>query len=295
MNFRRPKYITLAVSSAFILMLSVTASAFAASYYVSDSVIDAALESVALSELVRSSVTNSGGTIAADAAHADFTLKPELARLGQAYILTVTRFRGDMRVGSGRQKVIGLEDLDEASDRAVRTALGGGTSPKDVRVGEIQERDERRLSRRMEARHSTYFGLGPATFANLGTEPLAYNVALGYNWEVNPYAMIRVLGDFTGGNHFRTYLTSAQLGLNYFFTDADKAPYVTGLLGFGSAGTVLGRAHPIGGLSGTLGAGYMLFRTSTAQLDLFLGYSIVFGNNSVGAPGAYGLRMGVYF
>ena len=272
-------------------------SLHATTYYVPDSTLSEAGLSTSLKSLVSSSITSAGGQLAGSAAAADFTLKPELVQLGHAYILTVTRFKGNEPLNSSRQKASSVEELDEAADRAVRATMHQTSTNKDVRVGEVQERDEYRLSRRTQSRHSAYFGLGPAGYANLGTSPLAYDIALGYNWEVSPYAMIRVLADLVTGDKLHSYYTSAQLGLNYAFTDNDNSPYIGALVGFGSAGTAA-RGHrvtTIGGFSGTLGAGWMFFRTASTQLDLFAGYSTIFGNNGEGAPGTYGLRVGVLF
>jgi hypothetical protein len=268
-------------------------NALAASYYVSDVKSADAGVVESLKSLITSAVSNAGSKLADTPQAADYVLNTDVLRLGQAYILTVTRLKNGTTINSSRQKASTAEELDDAADRAVRATILGTTTKQDLRVGEVTPREEDRLSRRIKSKSSNYFGFGPATFNNMGTKPLAYDLAIGHNWEVTPQAAIRVLFDGVMSNDWKTYFVSGGLGLNYMLTDMDNSPYVGGTLGFGFSGSRTTAATSIGGFDGMLGLGWQFFRTSSTQFDVFAGYTAIFGNNTIGAPGVYGVRIGV--
>ena len=92
--------------------------------------------------LMTTAVTNAGGTVSNDAASADFTLRADIVQLGPAYVLTVTRMKGTTALYSARQKAMSIQELDDAADLAVRAAMIGNNTKKDIRVGEVKERDK---------------------------------------------------------------------------------------------------------------------------------------------------------
>jgi len=244
--------------------------------------------------LITSAVSSAGGQ-PSDSPNTDYKLRTELVRLGTAYVLTVTRVAPNGQTFSSHQKANTVEELDDASDRAVRAAMLSTPAKYDMRVGEVKKTDEDILRNRVQSKSFTYFGFGPAGFQNMGTTQLSYDLALGHYWEVAPQAAIKLLVDGVASGSFSTYIFFAQLGLNYYFTDASTAPYVGAGLGFGFSWSGASSATTIGGFAGDLGLGCQFFRTSSTQLDLFLGYTTIFGNNTIGAPGFFGGRVGVLF
>lgn len=279
------------------IALNLTAGASATSYYVADVKTSDANPELAksLKSLVTSAVSNAGGQVSENESGADYSLRTELVKLGQSYVLSVSKIKKGEVAFASRQKAATVEDLDDAADRAVRAAIIATPAKKDTRVGEVKANQEDQLRRRILSRSSTYFGFGPAGFTNMGVTQLSYDVAIGHLWEVTPNAAIRVLANGVASADLKTYFMMAQLGLNYYFTDEDSAPYVSAGLGFGGSGSATSNATTIGGFAGTLGLGYEFFRTSSTQFDTFLGYSTIFGNNTIGAPGYFGLRIGVMF
>lgn len=271
--------------------------AYASSYFVSEiNTSDANPElAKSLRTIVITSVVNAGGSTTDSDAASDFVLKTDLIRLGQAYVLTVTKVKKGSPVYSSRQKASTVEDLDDAADRAVRAAILSTPTKTDVRLGEVKPREEEQLKRRIQTRNTTYLGFGPGNFTNIGASQISYDLALGHNWEVTPNAAIFVLGNLVTAGDFRTYYAMGQLGLHYFFTDEDSAPYVGAGLGFGGAGSAASTATSIGGFAGSAGIGWQFFRTTTTQFDLYASYESIFGNNTIGAPGVYSLRVGVLF
>ena len=284
----------------FALLSFFSVQAFAVTVYVNDvktSNSDPNLAS-SVKSLVVSSANSAGASVVQDAGNADYVLQPELIQLGQAYVLTVAKMRGGKIVFASRQKAATTAELDDAADRAVRAALVGTPSKKDMRVGEVQEKDKDVIKNRVLSKNSTYLGFGAGGFSNAGYTPgLSYNLALGYTWETTARAAIRVLAGTMMAPDFKSYYMDGLLGLNLYLTDEDSSPYLFGGLGFGGFGTVSSSstATTVGGFGGALGLGYTMFRTSSTEFDLCLETHMLFANNTVGNPGTYEFRIGVLF
>jgi hypothetical protein len=246
-----------------------------------------------LHSLVVTAVAGNGGTVVASEGSAEFTLRTELIHLGQAYVLTVTKLKQTSFIFASNQKAASIEELDDAIARAVRAAMISTPTKQDLRVGEVKPHEEDQFRRRIKARDSSYLGFGPAGFQNMGVSSLSYNFAIGHLWEVTPFAAIRLLGNVVTSNDWKTYFFDGELGLNYYLSDTDSAPYLNGDFGLGMSGSGTTPATTIGAFAGTVGVGYLFFRTSTTQFDLFAGYTMIFGHNTIGSPGFYSLRIGV--
>jgi hypothetical protein len=271
--------------------------AFATSYFVSNVRIsdgDAELAG-SVKALLVTAVSNAGGSVEEEESHADYTLRTELVKLGPAYVLTVGKYQHGNLVYSTRQKAFAVQELDETADKAVRAVIVGTPTKKDLRVGEVKEHDRNKMTNRIQSKNSVYLGFGPANFQNMNVSQLSYDFAIGYIWGVAPQWDVKILADTVVSGDWRTSLASGLLGLNYYFTDEDSAPYVTGGLGFGLSATNASNATTIGGFAGNIGLGYELFRTSSTQFDIAITYNSIFGNNTIGSPGFTALRIGVLF
>jgi hypothetical protein len=280
-----------------LLVWGISVSASGSSYYVSDVNTSDANPDLARSvrTLLISAVSTAGGQVSESSASADYTLKSDLVRLGQAYVLTVSRVNKNGQIYSSHQKANAVEDLDEAADRAVRAAMVTAAVKSDIRVGEVKKSDEDTLRNRVLSKNFTYLGFGPAGFQNMGTNQLSYDLALGHYWEVTPQAAIKFMVEGVASRSFSTYIIFSQLGLNYYFTDESTSLYVGAGIGFGFSWTGSSSATTVGGFAGNLGLGCQFFRTSSTQFDIFGGYTTIFGNNTIGAPGFFGGRIGVLF
>lgn len=283
-----------------ILLLSslcFTTQVFAASYFVGEvrSSDSNPQLSQSLKSLVTSSVSSAGGSVEPVEQNADYILRTDLIQLGGSYILTVTKFKKSEAVFTSKQKAANVEQLDDASDRAVRAAILGTPTKTDLRVGEVKPQDEHKLEARIKSHNTSYFGFGAGGLSNMGDSALAYDFAFGHNWEVTPHTQIKVLGEIFAASDWSAYLGDIQLGLNLFLTDADTSPYFGFGLGFAGSGGGSSSATTLGGFAGSAGIGVQFFRTSSTQFDIFAGYTAEFVNNSIGTPGAFGFRIGVLY
>lgn len=288
------KYLKLAVFAVVLPLQALAVSVFISNVKTSDA--DPELAS-SVKSLVVSSASSAGASVVETQNSADYLLQPELIKLGGAYVLTVSKIRQGKIIFTSKQKAASAAELDEAADRAVRAALISTPAKKDLRVGEVQEKDKDQIKNRILSKDSTYLGFGIAGFSNMGVTSTDYDFALGYNWETTSHAAIRVLANFVASSDFKTYFLDGLLGLNWYFTDESSSPYVFGGLGFGSAGTTSSSssATTVGGFDGALGLGYGLFRTSSTQFDMMLDYHLLSANNTIGNPGFYAFRIAVMY
>jgi hypothetical protein len=285
------------LATTFVAMILTAAAAHATSYFVAPVRVTDADPSLtqSLQSLVSSGVTSAGGDVAETEGQADYTLQSSLIKLGQAYVLSVTKMQKGHPVYTSKQKATNVEELDEATEKAVRAAMLSTQAKKDVRVGEVRPQDENKLKTRINSHDTTYFALGPAGFTNMGDSKISYDIAVGPTWEVTPRAQLRLIANLVASSSWKTYLGDLLIGVNYFVTDEDTSPYVGAGFGLGFTGSADSSASTVGGFAAMVGAGCQFFRTSSRQLDLFAGYTTVFANNTIGQPGAWGVRVGVMF
>jgi hypothetical protein len=245
-------------------------------------------------ELIKTAVPSVGSdTVTEQLKQADYRLRPKLLRLGEAYVLSLSKIRKGQVVFASQLKAMQMEDLDEVAQRLTRSVL------REERISPAREDDLGGGSD--EGRHHkpahrvTYLGFGGAAFTNLNATGIGLSIAAAQAWDVDN-ALIKILGegDFNGSAFF----TSVSLGGNYFLTSADVAPYVTGDFGAGVAkldgGGVLD-GQTVVGFAGGAGAGVQFLRASSVHLDLGFRAGFLFHANQLGIPQAYTLRIGLYF
>ena len=309
----------------FLLSLLVafgTTSAFAAEIFVEDTIVQTGAsqeEASTAYELVRSSVTTAGrDTVTDNLATAEFVLQPKLMKLGDSYVLTVERRRGEEIVYASQVKASSLADLDRAARRATIAALSG-PAPSATRsaVSEqvIEEqniytappvasteatttttRERYDITPGMRPEGYWSLGIGPSFGRRLGTDDVFYNFAIGRNWDIDPRASVKLIGEAA----FSTGSQSASLinfggGASWFFAhDKNGSAYVTGDLGFGFANTATDESAD--GFSFGAGVGYQFFRMRSASLDAQLRYQAVMNEtDGEGFPRLIGARVAVNF
>jgi len=251
----------------------------------------------AATELISTSVTEvSSNRVVEQAAQADLILRPKLIRLGEAYILSLTKTNKEGQIlFSSQLKAEKIDELDKVAQRLTRSVLESETGKEGIRVGEITNEEAKEGTQRRPVRNATYFGFGGSTFSNLGSSGIGYNFGLAYSWDINR-ARIKILSEWNiNGNSF---FASGGLGANYFFTLTDLAPYIAADFGAGAAkleagGILSGQA--IGGFVVGVGTGIEFFRTSAINLDLGFRAGFLLNSNTLGMPAVYSLRLGVYF
>jgi hypothetical protein len=289
------------ISFLFVLLLCFTVSqAWADRVYVdnatgsgvSDSDLDTARD------LVKGAVPQvSSNTLVDSPDSADFSLRPNLVRLGKAYVMELEKAGRDGNViFSSSLKAQKMDELDKVAVRLTRSVLQNRQATQDKHVGEITDEEAHNGTQRTPVRKFWELGFGGAEFNNLNVSGIGYDFDLAYGWDVNT-ALIKLMADFGGLDS--AFILSAGIGGDIFLSTGETAPYVAGDFGFGAAkaegGSGFFSGSTNGGFDAGVGAGVMFMRTSSVNLDLGFRAGFLLKSNSYGSPQIYSLRIGVLF
>jgi len=285
-------------TAAIFLVILSTVSAQAAQIYVGRAtgtgVAPSDLETT--TELIQSSVPEvSSNTVIDDEGKADIILQPRLVRLGQAYILSLSKIQNGETVYSSELKAARIEELDKVAQRLTRSVLNGERAKDNPRVGEITDEEATQGTQRRPVRVENYIGFGGSTFGNLNASGIGYSLGLAHGWDVNR-AVLKILGegDFNGN----AFYTSLGIGADYFLSMTDVAPYISGDFGGAVAkedSNSIFSGKTIGGFVAGVGAGVRFLRTSAVNLDIGFHAGFLLRSNDYGLPDALSLRLGIYF
>jgi hypothetical protein len=140
-------------------------------------------------------------------------------------------------------------------------------------------------------------GIGPFIPRRMGTNEMMYGAMIGHDWDINPRASLKVLGEASlssGNNQARFYNVGA--GASFFLGQSlDTAPYVTADIGYGFAEDARGGTGE--GFSWGTGIGVRFFRLTETTMDLLLRYNVVTQTIAGGEanPSVLGVRLAVNF
>jgi len=244
--------------------------------------------------LVQSAVSQIGHQVADQPAGADAILKPELFKLGKAYILKISEYKSGDFVFSSNLKAASIEELDKVALRVTEAVFKGRVASEDPSVGEITNQEEKEGTQRRPVRHLTFVGLGAAVFSNLGPTNIGYNLGLGKAWDANQL-MIKLMANLSGSAS--SAILDATLGLDYFISRHDLSTYIGGAFGYGVAKSTGGFSDSTarGGFILSPEIGVQIMRTSAVSLDLGLRAEFLLNTNEFGSPAGYALRLAIYY
>ena len=255
-----------------------------------------------ISELIRISfgeIAKGKDRLVDTKSEAQYVLKPQIINLDGAYIVNIEKLSNDTVVYSSRIKAYELSEMDVKIHRVVRSLFEEG-SP-DPNVGEVTKPEIEEKVHRKETVKRTSIAFGPSWGVNLNTENVMVNLSIGKLWEVNPSSSIRMFweGNWTKEESEYAYLTNVGLGLSYFLTQEDRAPFIMFDLGYGLAGvnddSDWDGDETLSGFVLGVGCGYTFFRTSLANFEISLRYQALFDSDAEKVPGTVGLKIGVLF
>ena len=296
------KRIGSAASIASLLLSISPIGALAETVFVRDAtgVAVSASELQVASELVRSSVPQIAGfQLALDAKKAEITLQPKVIRLDETLMLTIQKVKGDQVERSDQIKVADFDELDMVALRLTRAVLEGKPVADSERVDEVTRNEQQVMGRRKQVAENWVLGFGPHAARSMETSGTVLNFHIGYSWLVKPQSEIQLSWDSSASSGTpAASLSYLALGYTHLFSSGDRAPFVSGEMGYGSAdfksptSAVSGSAR---GFVGGAGVGYRLFRTSRINLDLQLRGALLFSSGNEANPGVYGFRLSLYF
>lgn len=211
----------------------------AAAFFVEDTIAEEGVspaDTRAATSLVKGAVASrSGDVLSYDEARADYVLQPRLMKLGESYILTVEKVRGQEVLFSAQSKIPRIDQLDRAARattlsaidepstnprsavtvepsndprpvviyrRELNSSTSGTTAPAPQQPVVITESSSGRIEAdqpewRSPDRKVGYWqlGFGPATSRRLESESLMYSFAAGRVWDIQPMVSLKALGE----------------------------------------------------------------------------------------------------
>lgn len=304
----------------YLVVLGLPFAAHAAQIYVRDTIAREEIsvqDAEAVTSLVRDAVVSSGqDRLVSNEWEAEYSLQPRVLKLGDSYILTVERKRGDDVIAANQEKAVTYDDLNRAASRATIAALGhapenvaanaapaattpASASPVIAPSGGVSRmpRSGYQLSPAGKTKHYWTVGLGPAIGRRLESDDIFYSLSASHQWDVHPRASVKALAETsvsTGGESAHLYNFGA--GANwYFMPTMTGAAYITGDMGFGFAQNSLDNKSD--GFTFGAGAGYQFFRTEKTSMDVLIRYVVLTKEvgDEDGLPQVLGARVAVNF
>jgi hypothetical protein len=249
----------------------------------------------AVGELVQTAVVQLNHHIAEKATDANYSLRVHLLKLGEAYLVAVSKIKGGTPVFTSQMKALAMDDLDRVTLRLVRATIDEKPVAEEARVGEITKQEAKEGTERKPTRNMRYVALGAASLNNLNTRGVGYSLGLGYSWDLNK-ALVKLGLDLALQGS--AYMANLGLGAYVFLAPTDIAPFLDVDFGFGIAeadngglfrGTLLG-GFVVGG-----GLGLQFFRTSAINLELAAHVAAMLNMGSSGAPINFTIRVGLNY
>lgn len=271
-------------------------SLFAATFYVERTtgpgLPDSDLETT--TELVMQGVSSAGEQIASDTASADFILKPRMLRLGNAYVLSLQKWRKTTLIFSSQLKAATIDELDKVATRVTASVIHGAPADQDARVGQITNYESQEGTQRRPTRHLSYFGIGGGNLGNLAIGDVGYGFYLARVWDLNSFA-VKLSTDlmFQGS----ALWIDGTIGGAYFFSDKDFSPFLGADFGFAvtKTGVAIANSEVRAGFVLGAEAGVQVFRTREVNLEVGVKGAFLFQTNSFGTPTLVTGRVGLYF
>ncbi|MGH1467392.1 MAG: outer membrane beta-barrel protein [Bdellovibrionales bacterium] len=276
-----------------LICLSVSSAAFADSFYIERTVNgDQSNLLDTLYSLVKSEVANQGHLVEAERMNSQWTLTPGVHKLGDSYIMTLSKSRNGQIVFSDKLKSKTEGDLDVVCERLVKAAL---TNQKVLTTETVNSAPKR------EATRQVYFGFGPGYLAGLNADQSGFNWSLGYLWGLDEQFALRL--NLEGLNASDSGADSTMLGLGgqYYVNNLKHSPYLLGLIGYSwsdsedaSVCTVC-TGESDHGWAFEAGLGIHFYRNSNINLALELTHMRSFYNLVGTNPSATALKLVVFW
>jgi hypothetical protein len=256
----------------------------------------------AINDLVRMAVSGvSGVRLVGEEVEASAVLDPQVVKIGNAYVLGLTKIRNGQIVFQQQARAASLEDMDTVAVRVARATITERPFKSDTRVSDVTEDQVTRGTRRKETVNQWFIGFGPGRTTHMNSDNNGVYWSFGYTWGMDEHFNLVIGSELLKVRDSNSYIMQAYVGGDYHLSDHSTSPYLSAGLGYGSA-----RAHTGGGLlapqtdsaSGWVvsgGAGIKFFRASRVNLSLSGRYIMVTEKTSTGLPSATIGAIKLYF
>lgn len=264
-------------------------------------------DAASIRELVRIAVENQPGFNSVPAAaQADVTLKTQVLKLGESYIVTVRKTdKAGKVLFSDKMKAANIDDMDTVSSRLVTSVLQERPVAQTADITNVTEEEETMLKKRIQATNQWIIGIGPGWATNLRSDGGGFTFTLGYLWGIDPdYSINLSWTNSSGRKDDDSTFSDFSLGMEYYFTQQKTSPFVGARLGYASAkpdgncvisffGTCDTSTASGWAMNGS--AGLKFFRTSSVNLAVMGTYYQLFSKVGGKNPSLVATEIVVYF
>ena len=247
-------------------------------------------------DLFESELADRNQEVVRDPRKAKFQIGIKVIKLGESFIIAINKRKDGKTLHADKMKAASIEEFDKVIGRLASAVLSESKARHNPKVGEITQKEQRRMVERRETKWYQAFGFGPSFLINHGTAPekVGYHLRFDKIGEISPHFALRTSLEttmtfnnlFDSDENTKSSIDSfvaGTVGVNYFFSSGDIAPYATGHLGFGgSFGSSID--DDVGFVWGG-GGGVEFFRTADTQLALTLIYSGLINTDLPKNPG----------
>lgn len=305
---------------AFAIIALMPRSSRAADFFIRETIAESGVapeDARAATALVRNAVASRAADQAVEAeAQGAYVLQPHLIRLGDSWILTVEKVRGQEILFAAQSKINRIDQLDGAARSTVFAAIDE-PSPKSIQAGQVVPYQVTPAYPSTQAAHPTVvplpgtiqgtsqvmpqpttgasvgrtinvlpagrkvsywtIGMGPSVGQRLKTDNVMYDIAAGHIWDVNPRASVKLMGEGAFTSGNETgHFVNFSTGVNYFFPTMTVDTSPYLTTDIGYGFARDAQSNVAEGFSWGLGIGYQFFRATETTLDLLLRYATIF-------------------
>jgi hypothetical protein len=224
---------------------------------------------------VKKTLLSQNQDVGLDMGTANYVLKLSFTHLDQSYLAHIEKCNGmgDKLICpySSDLKITTLDDVDVAAKRLTLAALSEKNVDETKKIGEVTDRESDEMQNGVHARRNWKVGLGMSGMYGVKADGgLNYALLLGWSALISKQVAVNIEGTFLFDDDGRA-LTFVGVGPQYYFSDADIAPYVKGSLDFYTADN---NKNSNGGIGFGGAAGMTFFRSSNVNMFVEAGYVI---------------------
>lgn len=259
--------------------------------------------SAAVERLVKNELTTKGHTVVANAENSQWSLTADTIKLGNTYIVTLTKSQDSKLVYSDKLKSTSLDDLDVVAARLVTGALNDVSAANSITVDTVTENESIGTTVKTRVTRQTYLGFGPTKVANLDTNNTGENFAAGALWGVDDQFSLRAGFNLNNVSDSPADMTGVSIGGHYYLDKKKHALYAVGLAGYRWAeshdpvanSSFLREGQSESGWGVEAGIGTHFYRTASANIAAELTYNQALFEVTDGAPGSLGAKLMVFW
>ena len=199
----------------------------------------------------------------------EFGVDLTIIGLGGGYRIGAKKIVNDKSVFATQAVATSNDELDRATERLARSLVREKTEPE---IDTVTAREEKLIERRTKSSNRFVFGFGPAFAWGVKDTPPLYHMRLGYNWE-NIQSRLGLqyeqIGTLSGSEKTEVDWSTIGILLDWIVTSEDNTPFVGADFTYGSVDVEArgdqSKKTSLNGFSVAARAGYLFFRTSSAQ------------------------------